>query len=42
MMTWHVMTWQEGGDCYMYGDLEIPFAVEEGWLRVRPSYLDLT
>ena len=30
---------QEGEEatCYLYGDLRIPFAVEEGWLRVRDS-----
>jgi len=26
---------EDEGQCYMYGDLEIPFVVEEGWLRMR-------
>ena len=26
---------EDEGQCYVYGDLEIPFAVEESWLRVR-------
>ena len=28
---------EEEPTCYLYGDLRIPFAIEEGWMRVRDA-----